>query len=51
MHETISKRFFDAFFEKGIFVGEMRTQLGISGKEFDGPEESARALLNMLKNS
>ena len=51
MHETISKRFFDAFFENSIFVGEMRTQLGISGKEFDGPEESARALLNMLKNS
>ncbi len=51
LHETISKRFFDAFFEMGIFVGEMRTQLGISGKEFEGPEESARALLNMLKNS
>jgi energy-coupling factor transporter ATP-binding protein EcfA2 len=51
IHEEISKKYFDAFYEKGIFVGEMRTQLGISGKEFDGPEESARALLEMLKNT
>jgi len=50
LHEKIARRYFNAFFAKGIFVGEMRTQLGISGKEYTGPEESARALLNMLKN-
>lgn len=49
IHEKIARRYFNAFFDKGIFVGEMRTQLGISGKEYEGPEESARALLDMLK--
>jgi len=48
LHEKISQEYFDKFFQKGIFVGEMRTQLGISGKEYSGPEESARALLDML---
>lgn len=50
IHEIIARKYFDAFFEKGIFVGEMRTQLGVSGREFDGPEKSARALLEMLKS-
>ncbi|MAT44736.1 MAG: phosphoenolpyruvate carboxykinase [Anaerolineaceae bacterium] len=48
LHEIIAKKYFDAFYEKGLFVGEMRTQLGIFGKEQDGPIESARALLDML---
>ncbi|NTW43778.1 MAG: phosphoenolpyruvate carboxykinase, partial [Anaerolineaceae bacterium] len=48
LHEEIAQKYFDQFFLKGIFVGEMRTQLGISGKEYSGPEESARALLDML---
>lgn len=48
VHEVIAQKYFEQFFEKGIFVGEMRTQLGISGKEFTGPGESAHALLDML---
>ncbi|MHB8134484.1 MAG: phosphoenolpyruvate carboxykinase [Anaerolineaceae bacterium] len=48
LHEEIAQKYFNQFFQRGIFVGEMRTQLGISGKEYSGPEESARALLNML---
>lgn len=48
VHEMIAQKYFEHFFDKGIFVGEMRTQLGISGKEFTGPGESAHALLNML---
>ncbi len=50
LHEEIAQKYFDHFFQKDIFVGEMRTQLGISGKEYSGPEESARALLDMLLN-
>ena len=49
LHDQIAKKFFDAFYAKSIFVGEMRTQLGVSGKEFSGPEDSARALLEVLK--
>lgn len=48
LHEEIAQKYFEKFFESSIFVGEMRTQLGISGKEFTGPSESARSLLNML---
>lgn len=48
LHDKIAKRFFDAFFEKDIFVGEMRTRLGVPGMEMCGPEMSARALLDML---
>jgi GTPase SAR1 family protein len=48
LHEEIAQKYFTHFFEKGIFVGEMRTQLGVSGKEYAGPEESARAMLDML---
>ena len=49
LHDEIARKFFQAFYEKNVFVGEMRTQLGISGKEFSGPEDSARALLEILK--
>ena len=48
VHEEIAKRFFDAFFEKNIFVGQLRTRLGIVGWERKGPEEAAHALLHMI---
>lgn len=48
VHEEIVKRFFDAFFEKNIFVGQLRTRLGIVGWERKGPEEAAQALLSMI---
>ena len=49
-HERISKQFFDAFFKQGSFVGQMRTQLGVPGMEFDGPQLAATALLNAIKS-
>ncbi|MDO9087082.1 MAG: hypothetical protein Q7U53_12820 [Anaerolineaceae bacterium] len=49
LHDEIANQYFHAFYAKDVFVGEMRTQLGISGKEFTGPEDSARALLEILK--
>jgi len=48
MHEQIAKRFFKSFYEKGIFVGQLRTRLGISGWETKGPQEAALALLNII---
>lgn len=50
LHDEIARQYFQAFYDKNVFVGEMRTQLGISGKEFTGPEDSARALLEILKS-
>lgn len=48
LHENLADVYFKKFFDKGIFVGEMRTQLGVSGMEQQGPEQSAKALLHML---
>jgi len=49
-HERISKQFFEAFFKQGSFVGQMRTQLGVPGMEFDGPRQAAIALLEVIKS-
>ena len=48
IHEEIAKKYFDAFFKQGIYVGQMRTRLGIVGWERKGPEEAARELLEMI---
>jgi energy-coupling factor transporter ATP-binding protein EcfA2 len=50
LHDEIAKRYFQAFYDSNVYVGELRTQLGVSGKEFTGPENSARALLEILKS-
>ncbi|HVN54606.1 MAG TPA: hypothetical protein VMT46_09775 [Anaerolineaceae bacterium] len=49
-HEVIARDYFEQFFKTDLFVGQMRTQLGIPGKERSGPEEAARMLLETLKN-
>jgi hypothetical protein len=47
-HDALAIRFFEAFFSSGVFVGQMRTRLGISGCEMNGPEEAATALLKQI---
>jgi hypothetical protein len=49
LHDEIARRFFDHFFERGLFVGQLRTRLGIAGWERKGPEEAARGLLDLLQ--
>ncbi|MBU1043118.1 MAG: phosphoenolpyruvate carboxykinase [Candidatus Omnitrophica bacterium] len=48
-HDKLAKEYFKAFFGKDIFIGQMRTRLGISGYERKGPEEAARELLEIMK--
>ncbi|NLC70363.1 MAG: phosphoenolpyruvate carboxykinase [Desulfuromonadaceae bacterium] len=48
LHDDIAARFFQAFFANGVFVGQMRTRLGVGGFETTGPEESARELLEII---
>jgi hypothetical protein len=48
LHEKLAKKYFNAFFEKGIFVGQIRTRLGIKNFETRGPEEAALELLNII---
>jgi hypothetical protein len=47
-HEEIASRFFAAFFNKNVFVGQMRTRLGIPGYETSGPRDAAIELLRII---
>ena len=49
-HDVLAKKFFEAFFEKGLFVGQMRTRLGVPGWEQKGPESSALELLKLIRS-
>ena len=48
LHEGLAVKYFETFFRQGIFVGQMRTRLGITGQERKGPEAAAKELLKML---
>lgn len=48
LHDEIARRYFQIFFDSGVFVGQLRTRLGVSGFERKGPEESALALLEII---
>ncbi|OGC08937.1 hypothetical protein A2V82_12705 [candidate division KSB1 bacterium RBG_16_48_16] len=50
-HEILADEYFEAFFQQGLFVGQIRTRLGISGWETKGPEMAARELLKMFEES
>ena len=47
-HEEIASKFFDAFFRNDVFVGQMRTRLGIPGYESSGPKDAAMELLKII---
>lgn len=48
LHDRIAQRYFDHFFAHEIFVGQIRTRLGIPGWETKGPEEAAKALIKLM---
>jgi energy-coupling factor transporter ATP-binding protein EcfA2 len=50
LHDQTAKKYFKLFYKKNIFVGQIRTRLGIPGSEQKGPEEAARELLRIVKN-
>jgi len=49
VHEPIAKKFFESFASKGVKVGVLRTQLGLEGKETDGPQEASEALFEVIR--
>ena len=51
LHEELANKYFQSMFEKNVFVGQLRTMLGIPGQERSGPQQSAHALLEMIKQS
>jgi hypothetical protein len=48
IHEAIAIKYFNAFFQNNIFVGQMRTKLGIKGYETNGPRDAATELLKII---
>jgi hypothetical protein len=48
VHEKIASEYFESFFRNNIFVGQMRTRLGIPGYETSGPKEAAKELLRII---
>ncbi len=48
-HDELAKKYFKQFFTAKLKVGELHTQLGISGMEHSGPEIAARELLKLAK--
>ena len=50
LHDQLAKKYFMEFYRKGLFVGQMRTRLGIAGYERTGPEEAAKELLKLIKD-
>ncbi len=51
LHEPLAEEYFNYFFQQGIYVGQLRTRLGMVGQERSGPEAAARALLETIKHS
>jgi hypothetical protein len=49
LHDKIAEEFFQDFFKAKIYVGQMRSRLGIPGWEQEGPTEAAKALLEALR--
>ncbi len=50
LHDELAVQVFEAAFERGLFVGQIRTRLAVPGSEREGPLEAARALLALISN-
>ena len=48
IHDRIARKYFASFFKNNVFVGQMRTRLGIPGYETIGPREAATELLRII---
>lgn len=48
LHDKIAAKYFSSFFKNNVFVGQMRTRLGIPGYEASGPKEAAMELLRII---
>lgn len=47
-HDEIARRYFAHFYKERIFVGQLRTRLGVPGFEITGPKTAAEELLKVL---
>jgi len=49
LHEPIVRRYFEQCFKSDVFIGQLRTRLGLPGWERKGPEEAAKQLLKVIQ--
>ncbi len=49
LHDELARRTFEAAFRAGVFVGQVRTRLGIARYAESGPRVAAQALLELLR--
>lgn len=49
LHEGLAQTHFEAAFQAGVGVGQIRTQLGLEGWEMEGPKAAARALFGLIQ--
>ena len=47
-HEALAGKTFAAAYAAGVYVGQLRTQLGLPGAESGGPRAAAEALLQLI---
>ena len=50
-HEGIARKIFKTAFASGIFVGQIRTRLGIAGYETKGPQAAAQMLFELIRKT
>jgi hypothetical protein len=48
LHEKLAEKIFRAAFYTKIYVGQLRTRLGIKGYEIEGPHLAAKALFSLI---
>ncbi|HPO07077.1 MAG TPA: phosphoenolpyruvate carboxykinase, partial [bacterium] len=51
LHDRLAQSTFEVAFQAGVFVGQIRTRLGVPGCETTGPLEAARALLGLMSEA
>ncbi len=51
LHEKLAEKVFVTAFKTGVFVGQLRTRLGIPGLENEGPALAARRLFEIIGQS
>ena len=50
LHDKLAVKFFDHMMESGVFMGQIRTRLGIKGMEKSGPMKAAEKLLELMRH-
>lgn len=48
LHEPLAEKVIAAAYASGVYVAQLRTQLGVAGRETDGPRAAAQAMFEVI---